>query len=187
MGDFLTCLSLLSRVVLTVAAVVLASTSFALAETTGNTSTQTTVAQASTPAATPTPNPFTYRGSIRAYDFTRQNAYATIRASSGTWRSTTRTRSTSRRRRCRRPPRGLPFRGRRLYIGGDISTPIRSTASASRPSATPRAAPASRQVSAEHEPGQNASGLRDVDDLRSLPRNISRNGSLGHGRQHAAQ
>jgi len=55
------------------ATVVLASTSFALAETQATPVTQTTVAQAS-PAASPTPNPFTYRGSVRAYYFTRQNA-----------------------------------------------------------------------------------------------------------------
>ena len=67
--------SLLSRVVLTMAAVVLASTSFALAETKATPAPKLTVAQETTPAATPTPNPFTYRGTLRAYDFTRQNAY----------------------------------------------------------------------------------------------------------------
>jgi hypothetical protein len=55
------------------ATIVLASTSFALAETSATPVSTKTVAQAE-PAATPTPNPFTYRGSIRAYDFTRQNA-----------------------------------------------------------------------------------------------------------------
>jgi hypothetical protein len=66
--------SLLSRVVLAMAAVVLASTSFALAETKATPAPKLTVAQETTPAATPTPNPFTFRGSVRAYDFTRQNA-----------------------------------------------------------------------------------------------------------------
>jgi hypothetical protein len=72
-GRFFILSSLLSRVVLTMATVVLASTSFALAETPATPVPKTTVAQAE-PAATPTPNPFTYRGTIRAYDFTRQNA-----------------------------------------------------------------------------------------------------------------
>ena len=56
------------------AAVVLASTSFALAETKATPAPKLTVAQETTPAATPTPNPFTYRGTLRAYNFTRQNA-----------------------------------------------------------------------------------------------------------------
>ena len=50
---------------------VLAGTSFALAETSA-TPASSTVAQA--PAAKATPNPFSYKGYIRAYDFTRQNA-----------------------------------------------------------------------------------------------------------------
>jgi hypothetical protein len=55
------------------AAAVLASTSYALAETKATPVSGKTVAQAA-PAATPTPDPFTYRGSVRAYYFTRQNA-----------------------------------------------------------------------------------------------------------------
>jgi len=66
-------LTKLARVGLTAAVMVLAATSFALAETTATPASKT-VAQAS-PAPTASPNPFTYRGYVRAYDFTRQNAY----------------------------------------------------------------------------------------------------------------
>jgi len=64
----------LARIGVGLAAMVLAGTSFALAETSA-TPASTTVAQAS-PAPTATPNPFSYRGYVRAYDFTRQNAYS---------------------------------------------------------------------------------------------------------------
>lgn len=57
---------------LAVAAMVLASTTFALAETTATPATHV-VAQA-TAAPTASPNPFTWKGYIRAYDFTRQEA-----------------------------------------------------------------------------------------------------------------
>ncbi len=63
----------LARIGVSLAAMVLAGTTFALAETSA-TPASTTVAQES-PAPTPTPNPFSYRGYVRAYDFTRQNAY----------------------------------------------------------------------------------------------------------------
>lgn len=67
----------LARVGLTVAVMVLGAGTFALAETTATpVSTLPTVAQeAQTPKPKPTPDPFTYHGFIRAYDFTRQNAY----------------------------------------------------------------------------------------------------------------
>jgi hypothetical protein len=65
--------SFLARITLMVATIVVASTSFALAETPATPVPTKTVAQAA-PAATPTPQAFTYRGTIRAYDFTRQNA-----------------------------------------------------------------------------------------------------------------
>jgi hypothetical protein len=56
------------------ATMVLASTSFALAETSATPATNgTSVAQAS-PAPTATPNPFSYSGYVRSYYFTRQNA-----------------------------------------------------------------------------------------------------------------
>lgn len=65
----------------TIAAVMIgATTSFALAATSATPAPPTTVAQ-STPAADqataplPTPNPFSYRGFIRSYYFTRQNAF----------------------------------------------------------------------------------------------------------------
>ncbi|HET9030302.1 MAG TPA: hypothetical protein VFN49_08995, partial [Candidatus Aquilonibacter sp.] len=63
----------LARIGMGLAAMVLAGTTFALAETSA-TPASTTVAQA-TPAPKATPNPFSYRGYVRAYDFTRQNAY----------------------------------------------------------------------------------------------------------------
>ena len=63
----------LARIGVSLAAMVLAGTTFALAETSA-TPASTKVAQAS-PAPTATPNPFSYRGYVRAYDFTRQNAY----------------------------------------------------------------------------------------------------------------
>ena len=66
-------LTKLARVALTAAVIVLAATTFSLAETTATPASKT-VAQAS-PAPTASPNPFTYRGYARAYDFTRQNAY----------------------------------------------------------------------------------------------------------------
>src|SRR5579863_970326 len=53
---------------------VLASTAFTLAETSA-TPASTTVAQAA-PAPTATPDPFSWSGRVRAYDFTRQNAYS---------------------------------------------------------------------------------------------------------------
>ena len=60
-----------------VAAMVLGSTGLTLAGTSATpaTSTGTVVAQAS-PAPTASPDPFTWRGQVRAYDFTRQNAYS---------------------------------------------------------------------------------------------------------------
>ena len=64
----------LARIGVSLAAIVLAGTTFALAETSA-TPAPTNVAQAA-PAPTATPNPFAYRGYIRAYDFTRQNAYS---------------------------------------------------------------------------------------------------------------
>ncbi len=63
----------LARIGVGLVAMVLAGTSFALAETSA-TPASTKVAQAS-PAPSSSPNPFSYRGYIRAYDFTRQNAY----------------------------------------------------------------------------------------------------------------
>jgi hypothetical protein len=63
----------LARIGVVLAAIVLAGTTFALAETSATPASKT-VAQAS-PAPTATPNPFSYRGYVRAYDFTRQNAY----------------------------------------------------------------------------------------------------------------
>lgn len=63
----------LARIGVGLAALVLAGTTFALAETSA-TPASTTVAQES-PAPKATPNPFSYRGYVRAYDFTRQNAY----------------------------------------------------------------------------------------------------------------
>ncbi len=63
----------LARIGASLAAIVLAGTTLALAETSA-TPAPTTVAQA-TPAPKASPNPFAYRGYIRAYDFTRQNAY----------------------------------------------------------------------------------------------------------------
>jgi len=64
----------LARIGMGVAAMVLVTNSFALAETSATPVTTKKVAQAS-PAPKATPNPFTYRGYVRAYDFTRQNAY----------------------------------------------------------------------------------------------------------------
>ncbi len=70
-------LTKLARVGLTAAVMVLAATSLSLAETTATPvyNTLPTVAQAA-PTPKPTPNPFTYHGYIRVYDFTRQNAYS---------------------------------------------------------------------------------------------------------------
>jgi hypothetical protein len=74
----------LARVGLTVAAMVLGATAFSLAETTATpVSTLPTLAQES-PTPKPSPNPFTYHGYIRAYDFTRQNAYSSFGVPSGT-------------------------------------------------------------------------------------------------------
>ncbi|HTX57534.1 MAG TPA: hypothetical protein VMD47_10600 [Candidatus Acidoferrales bacterium] len=69
----------IARVGMTAAVIVLAATTFALAETTATPATQT-VAQA-TPS--PSPNPFTYHGYVRAYDFTRQNAYSSYGVANG--------------------------------------------------------------------------------------------------------
>jgi hypothetical protein len=74
-------LTKLARVGLSVAVMVLAATSFALAETTA-TPAPKFVAQAS-PTATPSPKPFTYHGTVRAYDFYRQNAYSGYGVPSG--------------------------------------------------------------------------------------------------------
>ena len=62
----------ITRLVIAIAALVIGSTTFSLAATSATPA--KTVAQAS-PAPTATPNPFSYRGYVRAYDFTRQNAY----------------------------------------------------------------------------------------------------------------
>jgi hypothetical protein len=64
----------LARIGIGLAAMVLAGTTFALAETSA-TPASSNVAQA-TPAPSASPNPFSYRGYIRAYDLTRQNAYS---------------------------------------------------------------------------------------------------------------
>src|SRR5215469_17355002 len=60
----------LASVGMTAAAVLLATTTIAMAETSA------TPAQkvAATVSATPTPAPFSYKAYVRAYDFTRQNA-----------------------------------------------------------------------------------------------------------------
>ena len=64
----------LARFGMSVVAAVVASTALGLAETSATPST-TTVAQTSpAPAATATPKAFNYRGYVRAYNFTRQNA-----------------------------------------------------------------------------------------------------------------
>jgi hypothetical protein len=56
-------------------AIVLTSTSFALAETKATPAAKTVVAQTDTePTPTPTPNPLSVRGYFRSYYFTRQNA-----------------------------------------------------------------------------------------------------------------
>ncbi|MDE2480729.1 MAG: hypothetical protein KGN02_00890 [bacterium] len=65
-------LTKLARLGMGLAAIVLAGTTVALAETSA-TPAHTTVAQASAQAKA-TPNPFSYKGYVRAYDFTRQNA-----------------------------------------------------------------------------------------------------------------
>jgi hypothetical protein len=57
------------------AAIVLAGTGVALAETSATPATKTTVVSQASPAPSASPNPFNWRGRIRAYDFTRQNAY----------------------------------------------------------------------------------------------------------------
>ena len=62
----------ITRLVIAIAALVIGSTTLSLAAT--SVTPAKTVAQAS-PAPTATPNPFSYRGYVRAYDFTRQNAY----------------------------------------------------------------------------------------------------------------
>jgi hypothetical protein len=67
-------LTKLARAGLAAAVMVLAATAFTLAETTA-TPAPKKVAQASA-SPTPSPNPLTYRGYVRAYDFTRQNAYS---------------------------------------------------------------------------------------------------------------
>ncbi len=71
---FLYVFTKLARIGVVLAAMVLAGTTFALAETSA-TPASSKVAQAS-PEPTATPNPFSYRGYIRAYDLTRQNAYS---------------------------------------------------------------------------------------------------------------
>ena len=72
----------ITRMVLVIAAMVIGSTTFTLAATSATPA--TTVAQTSPkPAPTATPNPFTYRGYVRAYDFTRQNAYTGITTGAG--------------------------------------------------------------------------------------------------------
>jgi hypothetical protein len=64
----------ITRMVLVIAAMVIGSTTFSLAATSATPA--KTVAQTSpAPKPTATPNPFSYRGYVRAYDFTRQNAY----------------------------------------------------------------------------------------------------------------
>ncbi len=76
----------LARVGLTVAAMVLGATTYALAETTATpvyTSLPMVAQEAGTPKPKPSPNPFSYHGYIRAYDFTRQNAYSSYGIASG--------------------------------------------------------------------------------------------------------
>lgn len=76
----------LARVGLTVAAMVLGATTYALAETTATpvyTSLPTVAQENPTPKPKPSPNPFSYHGYIRAYDFTRQNAYSSYGVASG--------------------------------------------------------------------------------------------------------
>ncbi len=65
----------LARLGIGVAAMVLATNAIALAETSATPAATKTVAQTA-PAPKATPNPFTWRGYVRAYDFTRQNAYS---------------------------------------------------------------------------------------------------------------
>jgi hypothetical protein len=77
----------LARVGLTVAAMVLGAMTFALAETTATPVPYTLpnlAQEAQTPKPKPSPNPFTYHGYIRAFDFTRQNAYSSFGVQSGT-------------------------------------------------------------------------------------------------------
>lgn len=74
MGDVFYVLTKLARAGLSVAVLVLAGTTFALAETSATPAPNVVVSQAS-PAPTASPNPFTWSGYVRAYDFYRQNAY----------------------------------------------------------------------------------------------------------------
>jgi len=66
--------STLVRAGLAAAAIVLATTSLALAETSATPAAKKTVVAQAGPAPTPTPNPFSWRGFFRSYYFTRQNA-----------------------------------------------------------------------------------------------------------------
>jgi hypothetical protein len=68
-------LTKLARLGMGLAAIVLAGTGIALAATSDTPATTTKVSQAAA-SPTPSPNPFTWRGYVRAYDFTRQNAYS---------------------------------------------------------------------------------------------------------------
>jgi len=69
-------LTKLARLGMGLAAIVLAGTGVALAETSATPAAKTTVVSQATAAPKATPDPFQWRGQIRAYDFTRQNAYS---------------------------------------------------------------------------------------------------------------
>lgn len=66
----------LARLGFGVAALALVTNSFALAETSATPATTTTTVAQAAPTPKPTVDPFTYRGYVRAYDFTRENAYS---------------------------------------------------------------------------------------------------------------
>jgi hypothetical protein len=66
----------LARLGFGVAALALVTNSFALAETSATPATTTTTVAQASPSPKPSADPFTYRGYVRAYDFTRQNAYS---------------------------------------------------------------------------------------------------------------
>jgi hypothetical protein len=69
-------LTKIARAGLTAAVLVLAATTLSLAETSATPAPSSVIVSQASPAPTASPNPFTWNGYVRAYDFYRQNAYS---------------------------------------------------------------------------------------------------------------
>ena len=177
----------LARVGLTVAAMVLGTTMYALAETTATpVYTLPTVAQeAGTPKPKPSPNPFSYHGYIRAYDFYASKRVQQLWHCQWRWRQS---QPVSRKTTPSAFPAAYAFEGSGFSVGGSYlyanpfnqcSNPATASSAAPGPCGTASHPPALN-------PDDNVTAVRDEHALRSVPE-IQRKRAQLRGRQHGVR